>query len=100
MSHEKKEYDSIYHTRSRPGILYGSAKVHKPIINNCPSFRPILPVIGTQTYDLGKFLVHVLSALKEWLRKKFKVFEIILKESPWKDYFNKLNINFINYLYW
>ena len=27
----KKEYDSIYLTGSRPEILYGSAKVHKPI---------------------------------------------------------------------
>ena len=51
-------------------------------------------------FYLGKFLVLVLSALKGWLGKKFKVFEIILKESPSKDYFNKLNINFINYLYW
>ena len=39
---KKKEYVSIYPTGSRPGILYGSAKVHKPIIDNCPSFRPIL----------------------------------------------------------
>ena len=37
----KQEYDSIYLTRSRRGILYSSAKVRKPIIDNCPSFRPI-----------------------------------------------------------
>ena len=58
----------------------------------------IVPPFGP--FYLGKFLVLVLSALKGWLGKKFKVFEIILKESPSKDYFNKLNINFINYLYW
>ena len=59
----KKEYDSIYPTGSRPGILYGSAKVHKPIIDNCPSFRPILSAIGTPTYNLAKFLVPILSPL-------------------------------------
>ena len=43
--------------------LYGSAKVHKPIIDNCPSFRPILSAIGTPTYNLAKFLVPILSPL-------------------------------------
>ena len=55
----KKGYDSIYPTGSRPGILYGSAKVHKPIIDNCLSFRPILSAIGTPTYNLAKFLVPI-----------------------------------------
>ena len=31
--------------------------------------------------------------------KNLKIFEIILKESPSKEDFNKLNINFINYLH-
>ena len=31
----EKEYKLIYPRDSRPGILYGSPKVHKPIINNC-----------------------------------------------------------------
>ena len=59
----KKEYDSIYPTGSRLGILYGSAKVHKPIIDNCPSFRPILSAIDTPTYNLATFLVPILSPL-------------------------------------
>ena len=59
----KKEYDSIYPTVSRPGILYGSVNVHKPIVDNCPSFRPILYAIGTPTYNLAKFLVPILSPL-------------------------------------
>ena len=59
----KKEHDSVYPTGSRPGILYGSAKVHKPIIDNCPSFQPILWAIGTPTYNLAKFLVSILSPL-------------------------------------
>ena len=53
----------IYPRGSRPGILYGSPKVHKPVINNCPKFRPILSTIGTPTYKLAKFLVPILSTL-------------------------------------
>ena len=41
----------------------------------------------------------ILTKLKEWFGKKLKIFEIILKESPSKEDFNKLNINFINYLH-
>ena len=59
----QKEYDSIYPTGSRPGIFYSSDKVHKPITDNCPSFRPILSVIGTRTYNLAKFSVPILSPL-------------------------------------
>ena len=60
---KKRKCDSIYPTGSRPGILYSSAKEHKPIIDNCPSFQPILTAIGTPTYNLEKFLVPVLSPL-------------------------------------
>ena len=38
----EKEYELIYARGSRPGILYGSPKFHKPVITNCPKFRPIL----------------------------------------------------------
>ena len=59
----KKESDSVYPTGSRLGILYVSSQVHKPIIDNCLSFRSILSAIGTPAYDLAKFLVPVLSPL-------------------------------------
>ena len=59
----EKEYELIYSRGSRPGILYGSPKVHKPVINNCPKFHPILSTIGTPTYKFAKFLVPVLSPL-------------------------------------
>ena len=42
---------------SKSGTLYGSAKVHKPLINGLPPFRPILSVIGSPTYKLAKLLV-------------------------------------------
>ena len=47
----------------RPGILYGQAKVHKAVINNCSSFRPILDAINSPSYKLTKFLVPILSPL-------------------------------------
>ena len=59
----EKEYELIYPRGSRPGVLYGSPKVHKPVINNCPKFRPILSTVGTPTYKLAKFLVPILSPL-------------------------------------
>ena len=45
----EKEYELIYPRGSRPDILYGSPKIHKPVISNCPKFRPILLTIGTLT---------------------------------------------------
>ena len=35
---------------TKPGIMYGLCKVHKDIIDNCPSFGPILSAINTPIY--------------------------------------------------
>ena len=59
----KKEYQVIQSRVSRPGILYGSPKVHKPLINNCPKFYRTLSTIGSPTYKLPKFSVFILSTL-------------------------------------
>ena len=56
----KSDYDYLIPTGSRPGVLYGSCKVHKPISGKCPPFRPILSAIGTCTYNLAKFFVPLL----------------------------------------
>ena len=48
---------------TRSGITYGLRKVHKDIIDNCPSFWPILSEINTRTYKLAKFLVPILKSL-------------------------------------
>ena len=56
-------YKKILPVEYCPGILYGQAKVHKPVIKNCLSFRSILDVINTPSYQLAKFLVPVLSPL-------------------------------------
>ena len=61
----KSEYLKIFPSESKPDILYGQAKVHKRVKDSCPSFRPILSVIGTPTYDLAKFLVPILKPLTE-----------------------------------
>ena len=52
---DKKTYDKLCPVGSHFGILYGLAKVHKQLINNCPPFRPILSAIGTPTYNTAKF---------------------------------------------
>ena len=56
----KSEYLKICSTGSKPSILYREAKVHKPVEDNCLSFRPILSTMGTPTYELAKFLVPIL----------------------------------------
>ena len=56
-------YEKISPVGCRSGILYGQAKVHKSVINNCPSFRPILDAINTPSYKLEKFLLAILSPL-------------------------------------
>ena len=50
---------------SKPGTLYGSAKLHKPLKNGLLPFRPIISVIGTPTYKLVQFLVPVLSDITQ-----------------------------------
>ena len=56
----EQEYELIYPRVSSPGILYGSSKVHKPVINVCPKFCPILSTIETPTYKLAKLPVPIL----------------------------------------
>jgi len=59
----KSEYDKISPIGSKPGILYGLPKVHKPLVDNVPKFRPILSAINTPAYKLAKYLVPILSPL-------------------------------------
>ena len=50
----KDELLKICLVGSRPGILYGNLKVHKPVFDNMPNFRPILSAINTPGYNLAK----------------------------------------------
>ena len=49
----------------KQNILYGQAKVHKPVKGSCLSFCPILLAIGTPTNDSVKFLLPILNFLTE-----------------------------------
>ena len=50
------QYRDLSPTGSRPGILYGLPKIHKP---NIP-LRPILSSIRSPSYNIAKFLVFLL----------------------------------------
>ena len=58
-----EQYTDLNPSASRPGIMYGLAKVHKIVTDGLATFRPILSAIGTPTYKLAKFLVPILEPL-------------------------------------
>ena len=58
----ERTYNKLRPVYSKPGTLYGSAKVDKPLKNELPPLRPILSGIGTPTHKLAKFLVPILSS--------------------------------------
>ena len=45
---------------TRPGIMYGSCKVHKKCVEGCQPFRPILFALQMHTY---KYLQPILESL-------------------------------------
>ncbi|XP_037787640.1 uncharacterized protein LOC119583240 [Penaeus monodon] len=58
-SGNESTYNFLMTSGSRPGLLYGLPKVHKP---NIP-LRPIISSIGTFNYNTAKFLVPIISPL-------------------------------------
>ena len=58
-----EKYKDLHSVGSRPGILYGRAKIHKPIKDSVPRFPPILSDIGTPTYQIARFFVLLLAPL-------------------------------------
>ena len=81
----KKTYDKLCPVGSHFGILYGLAKDHKQLINNCPPFRPKLLAIGTPTYNIAKFLIPILKPLTTnnyTLNHMFKISRDILNQNP------------------
>ena len=48
---------------TRPGVMYGSSKVHKAIVENCMPFQPILSALNTPTYKFAKYLLQILKPL-------------------------------------
>ena len=41
----------------KPARLYGLPKIHKPLVNGLPKYRPIMSQIGSPTYKIAKFLL-------------------------------------------
>ena len=41
----------------QPARLYGSPKIHKPLVDGIPKYRPIISQIGASTYKIAKFLL-------------------------------------------
>ena len=59
----EKERNDLYPSDSKPGVVYGLAKIHKALKDGISSFRPILPAIGTPIYNLVKFCDQLLKPL-------------------------------------
>ena len=59
----EKTRKSLKPVGTRPVVMYGSYKVHKGSVGNCPPFRPILSALNTPTYKVAKFLVPILEPL-------------------------------------
>ena len=53
-------YQRLNPTGTQPSVLYGLAKVHKPLVNNIPKLRPILSAINTPTYKLSQYMNQLL----------------------------------------
>ena len=56
--------NNVYLSGSKPGVLYGLAKIHKALEDGILSFRPILSVIGKPTYKLARFSSQLLNPLQ------------------------------------
>ena len=64
----KDEYSKLYPTGSKPGKLYGNAKIHKLSYNDTIDHLPLRPIvsnIGTASYYLSKYLAKLLSPLSQ-----------------------------------
>ena len=59
----EKTRKSLKPVGTRPGVMYGSYKVHKASLGNCPPFRPILSALNTPIYKSAKFLLPILKLI-------------------------------------
>ena len=56
-------YKSLYPQSSQPGIMYGSSKTHKPLVNGFNKLRSILSAYNTDTYKWANFFVPLFQHL-------------------------------------
>ena len=73
---------------------FAQAKVHKPVINNCPSFRSMLVAIYTLSYKLAKFLVPTLSpfTIEEYIAKDSFAFAKEISMTDCNYFMTRLNV--------
>ena len=73
----KEDYKRIYPKSSRPGLFYGTAKLHKlkenDNVENLP-LRPIVSNVRTATYETARYLATFLSPTT---LSKYNSFELI-----------------------
>lgn len=53
-----------------PARLYGLPKIHKPLFNSLPKYRPIISQIGSPTYKIAKYL---LDSIKPFTTNEYTV---------------------------
>ena len=76
-------YKSLYPQGSQPGILYGSSKIHKSLVNGFPKLRPILSALNAGTYKWAIFFVPLLQHLTSnefTLKDSFEFAKIICEQ--------------------
>ena len=56
-------YKKLKRRGSRFDIFYGICKVSKQLVDNCPTFGPVMSAVETPTYNLAKFLVPLLQPI-------------------------------------
>ena len=56
-------YKKLKRRGSRFDIFYGLCKVSKQLVDNCPTFGPVMSAVETPTYNLAKFLVPLLQPI-------------------------------------
>ena len=61
----EETYNKLRPLGSKPRTFYGLAKLHRPLKNGLPPFRPILSAISTPTYKLANFQVPFLSDITQ-----------------------------------
>ena len=88
-------YKSLYPQGSQPGIMYGSSKIHKPLVNGFPKLRLILSALKTGTYKWANVFVPLLRHLtsNEFTLKNSFEFAKIIYEQDAGLFMASLNVN-------
>ena len=81
---EEDLYKSLYPQGSQPDIMYGSSKIHIPLVNGFSKLRPTLATLNTGTYKWAKFFVPLLWHLTSnefTLKDSFEFAKIICEQN-------------------